>query len=78
MWKSLWLTDWTRTQAGSLFHEAVEIRHLLIQRSERRIFTLHTFGSESLLVFRVFAETIDTKLCNLDWNVIREQRTTGV
>ena len=72
MLKSSWLTNWTRTQAGSLFYEAVEIRHLLIQRTEGGVFALLSFSSESFMIFRVLAEAIDTKLRNLGWSVSSE------
>lgn len=72
MWKSGWLTNRTRTQTGGLFHEAVEIRHLLIQGTERRVFALHSFSSKSLVIFRVLAEAIDTELRNLGWSVSLE------
>lgn len=68
-WKSGWLTNWTRIQAGSLFYEAVEIRHLLIQGTKRRIFALYSFSSEFLVIFRVLAEIVDTRLRNLGWCV---------
>lgn len=70
--KSSWLTNWTRTQAGSLFNEAVEIRHLLIQGTERRVFALHGFNSKSLAIFRVLAYVMDTELRNLGYSVSRE------
>lgn len=71
MWKGVCLTNWARTQAGSLFHEAVEIRHLLVQHTEGRgrILTLSSFSSECLVIFWVFAEVIDTELCNLSRSV---------
>lgn len=69
MWKSSWLTNWTWTQAGSLLHEAVEIRHLQIQGTKRRVFALHSFSSEFLVIFWVLAEAIDTELRNLGWSV---------
>lgn len=65
MRKRGWLTNWTWTQPGSLFHEAVKIRHLLVQRTEGRIFTLQSFSSESPVIFRVLAEPMDTELRNL-------------
>lgn len=78
MWKSGQLTNWTRIQASSLFHEAVEIRHLLIQGTERRIFALHSFSSEFLFIFRVHAEIIDTGLRNLGWSISLDGRIVVV
>lgn len=64
-----WLTNWTRTQAGSLFDEAVEVGHFPIQGTERRVFVLYSFGSESVVEFGVLAEVIYTELRNLGWMV---------
>lgn len=63
----MWLTNWTRTQVGSLFYKAVEIGHFLIQRTERHVFVLYSFSPESLVEFWVLAEVIYTELRNLGW-----------
>ena len=68
MWKSGLLTNRTRTQPGSLFYEAIKIRHLLVQRAKGHIFTLPSFSSEFFMIFRVLAKAIDTELRNLGWS----------
>lgn len=72
MWKSGLLTNRTRTQPGSLFHKAIKIRHLLVQRAEGHIFTLPGFSSEFFVIFRVLAKAIDTELRNLGWTLSLE------
>ena len=62
-------TNWTGAQAGSLFHEAIEIRHLLIQGAKCRAFVLYSFSLQFIVMFWMFAEVIDTKLCNLDQSI---------
>ena len=44
------LTDGTGTQAGSLLHKAVQIRHLLIHGAEWGLSVLYSFSSQSVLV----------------------------
>ena len=70
--KSGWLTNRTRTQAGCLFYEAVEIGHLLVQGTERHVFTLQSFRSQSLVVLKMLAESIYTELRNLGHSVSRD------
>ena len=60
-----WLTDRTRTESGCLFYEAVEVGHLLVQRAERHVFALQSFGSQSLVVLQVLAESMYAELRNL-------------
>ena len=68
-WKRGRLTNWTRAQARSLFHEAIEIGHLLIQGTERHVFALYSFSFEFFIELRVLAKIIDTELRNLGWSV---------
>ena len=57
-----WLTDGTGTQAGSLFHKAVQIRHLLVQGTECGVFVLYRFDSQPVLVLGMLAEVVDAIL----------------
>ena len=70
LWKkSDWLTNRTRAQTGGLFYEAVEIGHLLVQRTEGHVFTLQRFSSQALVVLQMLAESIYAKLRNLGHRV---------